>query len=93
MVAYFNSFTIEMTRKQAESASHQGQCDKDVAELLKDKKIQHQLAKISNATLTDELREYGAWDDEELKNRSANNARIIWIAACNIVEESRTRRR
>ena len=35
MNASFNRFTIKMTRRQAESASHQGQCTDDVASLLR----------------------------------------------------------
>ncbi len=86
MIAPFNSFEIEMTRKQALSISHPGDCEADVAALLKCPKIQSQLTKINDATLADELREYGAWDDEELKDRARNNARIIWIAAGNILD-------
>lgn len=88
MTAYFNRFCIDMTKAQAESASHQGQCDEDVEELLKHPKIKRQLAKISNEDLTSELREYGAWDAEQLKNREENEARIIWIAAGNINDET-----
>ena len=34
MEAYFNKFTIIMTKKQALSVSHAGKCDKDVELLL-----------------------------------------------------------
>ena len=33
-----------------------------------------------------ELREHGAWDDEELQDDQANIERLIWIAACDIKE-------
>lgn len=28
------------------------------------------------------LREYGAWDDDELHDDAANRARILWTACC-----------
>lgn len=87
MWATFNRFEIEMTKRQAESASHPGPCDNDVEILLQDRKIKRQLAKIPDKKLAEELKEYGAWSDEELENRKENEARIIWLAAGNIIEE------
>ncbi len=86
MYASFNHFEISMTKKQAISASHSGPCDLDVKALLHLPAIKKQLAKISDADLTAELYEYGAWDNEELSNHADNEERIIWIAAGNIVE-------
>jgi hypothetical protein len=86
MFAQFDRFEIKMTKAQAESAAHPGPCDVDVARLLASPSIKKQLAKISNEDLAKELREYGAWDSVELRDREANEARIIWIAAGNIVE-------
>lgn len=77
---------LNMTRQQAESASHQGQCDDDVACLAREPKIARQLARINTATLRDELREYGAWDDGELADHKQNLQRLVWIAAGDIVE-------
>lgn len=34
-----------------------------------------------------ELREYGAWEEEELKDDTANWRRIVWCAAHNINED------
>ena len=89
MFAYFNRFSIQMTMRQAESASHQGSCDDDVAQLLEDRRIVRQLDKISAEKIRDELREYGAWDADELADDDANRERIVWIAAGDIVENSR----
>lgn len=41
--------------------------------------------------LREELREYGAWDDDELQCHATNLARISWLAACDIMEEKHTR--
>jgi hypothetical protein len=80
---------IQMTMAQAESASHQGQCDADVLSLSNHRKIRAQLERIDPKALRDELREYGAWDDQELADHHQNLQRILWIAAGDIVENSR----
>lgn len=89
MYVTFNRFEIKMTMAQAESASHPGRCDSDVAALLQLPEIKRQLAKIPDAKLIEELKEYGAWDDEELQDRADNESRIIWLASCDITEEAR----
>lgn len=37
--------------------------------------------------IRDELREHGAWDDDELADDEANWRRIVWCAAHNINED------
>jgi folate-binding Fe-S cluster repair protein YgfZ len=76
-----------MTLAQAQSVSHQGKCDQDVIELMKVPAIARQLAKINPETLAKELREYGAWDAEQLANHQDNLQRLVWIAGCDIKEE------
>ena len=86
MKAHFNRFTIEMTKKQALFASHQGKCDEEVDYLLTLPKIRKQLRNIPDEDIIAELAEYGAWNNEELKDSYQNDMRIVWIAACNIKE-------
>lgn len=86
MIAEFDRFSISMSLKQAQSASHAGRCDEDVKALLKHPSIIKQLAAIASAKLVEELKEYGAWDAEELADHEMNKNRIIWLAACNISE-------
>jgi beta-lactamase class D len=83
---------IEMTLEQARSASHQGQCDADVAFLSTFPKIARQLAKIDAETLRKEHKEYGAWDADELADHDQNLRRILWLAAGDIVDEHFSRR-
>jgi hypothetical protein len=78
---------LQMTMEQAESASHSGECDDDVRELSKVPAIADQLAKIDPALLSAELKEYGAWDDEERADTDQNFQRILWLAACDITEQ------
>lgn len=87
MWASFNRFEIQLTKKQAASTSHSGDCEPEVLELLQLPAVKRQLKKINSEDLAAELKEYGAWNEEELADRAENEKRIIWIAACNITEE------
>lgn len=49
--------------------------------------ISEQLAKIDPDTLREELREYGAWDGDELADHDANLMRLVWVAACDVAED------
>jgi hypothetical protein len=87
--AYFDLFTLNMTLPDALSASHQGRCDDDVVILAETGYIAEQLYNIGEDFIRAELRGYGAWDDTELADAALNRHRIVWIAACNIREESK----
>lgn len=93
MEALFNRFSVRMTKEQALSGSHQGRCDEDVEELVKLPAIRRQLDKIPADDIRKELREYGAWDDQELSDDQENRLRLIWIACGNIKEELHERER
>lgn len=86
-----HGFSLQMTREQAESASHPGPCDDDVKALADLPKIRRQLDKISPEDIRAELKEYGAWDDIELADDQQNRLRLVWIAAGNIRDEIRER--
>ena len=80
---------LEMTLEQAHSVSHQGRCDADVRELSKVPEIKAQLDAIDPALLAAELKEYGAWDADELADHAQNLQRILWLAGADIAEEVR----
>ena len=84
---YFDRFTIALALEDALNCSHPGACDNDVAEVLTLDYVRNQFKHINDHDLSTELRDYGAWDAEELSDRAANEARIIWIAAGNIRDE------
>lgn len=92
MLASFDRFTISISLKQAQSASHPGRCDEDVKVLLKHPSIQKQLAKIPPEKLAAELKEYGAWEPEELADHEMNKNRIVWLAAGQINEDYKARK-
>ena len=78
---------LEMTIEQARSASHQGKCDEDVEELIDNPSIKKQLDAIGADAIRDDLKEMGAWNDEELANDAENRLRFVWIAAGHIAED------
>src|SRR5690348_12833774 len=77
---------LKMTLEQAESISHSGECDEDVKELSQVPEIKSQLEKLDKDVLVSELKEYGAWDAEELSDHSQNLQRILWILGCDLAE-------
>jgi hypothetical protein len=86
--AYFDRFALELPADAVAACSHQGDCGPDVEAWAPD------IIRPADCTpeaLAKELREYGAWDDEQLADDQANWERIVWIAAGNIQEESRAR--
>jgi len=77
---------FELRLSDAHYGHHQGQCDDDIADLRKVPYIAAILASINADLLRDELREYGAWDADELADHDANLDRILWIACGDITE-------
>jgi len=87
MFATFNRFELEMTLVQALSVSKGGpDATEKVEVVLQDKKIAAQLDAIGFENIRDELKEYGAWNDDELTDDDANCTRIVCIAGGNIRE-------
>ena len=77
---------LRLTRKDAESVSHSGDCEDDVLILMEKKYIKKQLDLIEPLQLIKELSEYCAWDDDELKDHKTNLIRWVWISGGDIVE-------
>jgi hypothetical protein len=88
MISQFERFSLVLTKEQGLSASHQGQCDEDVRALSEVPAIARQLRLLRPEDVAAELKEYGAWDAEELADHAQNVQRILWLAAGNIREES-----
>lgn len=77
---------LNITKRQAAGATHQGQCDTDVMELSQVPTIRRQLNRVDPGALRQELSEYGAWDEVELANHADNIQRLLWLAAGDITE-------
>jgi len=78
---------LQIKPEDAEACSHSGQCDDDVDALRKEPYIREQLDRLSPALVAECLREYGAWDAEELADHESNLDRLLWCACCDISEE------
>jgi hypothetical protein len=78
---------FQLTREQVMQGHHQGACDDDVAALANDSTITDQLSRVSTDIMALELREYGAWSEEELADRDANIRRLIWLACGDIQDQ------
>ncbi len=87
LYASFNYVEIGLTLEDAQSMSHQGRCDDDVADGSNIPYIAEQLAKLEPDRVRKELKEYGAWDEAELADHHQNIQRLLWLAAGNIAEE------
>jgi hypothetical protein len=83
---------LQITKNQAMTGSHQGQCDSDIEYLLTIPKIKRQVKKWGPEILKRELREYGAWEDHELEDHEANIRRMLWIVCGDIMENSKEKR-
>jgi hypothetical protein len=82
--ATFNLFEFELKLSDAEDMSQSGPVDAIVADYLNEPYIKQQLDAIPADKIRAELKEYGAWDAEELSDDEQNRARILWIASGNI---------
>jgi len=77
---------LNITKAQAHTGHHQGQCDRDIADLRRVPSIKKQLDRLDPDRVREVLRDYGAWDDDELSDHDANLDRLLWIACGDIVE-------
>lgn len=79
---------LQMTKREAAMCSHSGQCDNDVLLLSIKPSLAKQLEKITPELLAAELKEYGAWDAEQLADHEENKQRLLWIAANDITDKN-----
>jgi len=77
---------LALTLVDAESCSHSGDCSFSVDDVMNKRYIKKQLANIDKNDLAKELKEYGAWDEIELKDHAANLKRWLWLSANDIAE-------
>lgn len=79
---------LTITLADAQSASHSGRCDDDVAALRHKPSIRRQLAKWDAAEVRAALKEYGCWEADELADHETNLDRMLWLACCDVKEEA-----
>ena len=89
--ASFNRFELRLPGQCVTDCSHSGQCDSDVEGWVEKIRAQIEADNFPNKPTPDkiraELKEYGAWEPEELADDEQNFRRLIWIAAGNINDD------
>lgn len=84
MIIQLERFDISMPIPTALDCSRPGKNDEAVDQALA--YAGDQFDGIDPDLIREELREYGAWDEEELTDQEANMHRIFWLAACSARE-------
>lgn len=85
-LASFNRFEILLPEDCVYECSGPGDAEPAVLHWLNDAAVSAEIEQIPDEKLRAELREYGAWDDDELMDDEANHKRILWLSACDIRE-------
>jgi hypothetical protein len=86
--AYFNFIgSIQLSEDDIQSVPNSGPADEAIKALRLKPEIIEELREIDPLKLIEELKEYGAWDDEELSNHDDNLDRILWCAVNDIKED------
>ncbi len=89
--ASFNRFELRLSGEAVCAIAHAGPCDADVAQYAPIVRAQMEANNFPNKPTPEkiraELKEYGAWDAEELADDDQNWLRLVWSAACNIAED------
>ena len=83
----FGGETFTLKLGDARYCAQQGDCDAYVSDTLRLPYIAAQFEVLSPEAIRKDLREFGAWDAEQLANDEENRARLLWGAACQIKEE------
>jgi len=78
---------LNITKAQAHTGYHQGQCDSDIQVLRGVPAIKKQLDKLNPDTVVRVLKDYGAWDADDLSDHNDNLDRLLWIACGDIVDD------
>ena len=64
-----------------------GANDDYVEDVVRLPRVRDQLMKLDSDSVRGILREYGAWDDDELRNHVQNLHRLVWIALWDCKDE------
>lgn len=77
---------IPITGKLINEICTIGSNDSAVEKACKHWRVKEKLAKYTDEELAEELSEYGALDEDELKNRKDNEARIVWSLSWDVFD-------
>jgi hypothetical protein len=86
-IATFERFDITLPRDVALACSAPGRdAEPWIIQAMLAPALARQLVRLDPALVADELRQWGAWSDDELAQHHLNLRRIVWLAASNIRE-------
>src|SRR6478736_4299547 len=86
--AYFNYIgSIELPVEIVEMCPISGEADSAIAFMRTLPEVISELSEIDPEKLRLELKEYGAWEPEDITNHNTNLDRILWLACGNIQDE------
>lgn len=78
---------LNISEDQAAAGYHPGPCDLDIADIRQHPGIAAQLAALDPGLLANVLKEYGAWNSEELAQHEENLSRILWLACADLIDQ------
>jgi len=79
---------LKLTRQDVNYCSQSGDMENNVLETIKKPYVKKQLQKLDPEKLAKELKEFGAWDETQLKDHNENLLRWVWLSACDISERN-----
>jgi hypothetical protein len=80
-----NYTEFKLTKRQIDMVSHSGDCEDDARQVIKE--IRKQLDRLSPESIKNELWDYGAWDDVELRDHEMNLVRLVWTQGGQLADE------
>lgn len=82
-----NCKELKLRQSDLDSIPRHGPADEAIDVLVKEPHIAEQLDAYDADDIRKELKEYGAWDDEELQDDEQNRKRLLWVLIGNLQEE------
>ena len=79
---------LKITRNDANFCSQSGDMEQNCKQVMKKPYIKKQLEKLEPEKLAKELKEFGAWDSEQLENHEENILRWFWSSCCDISDRN-----
>lgn len=77
---------LKLSPEEASSGYHSGDCEDSVRGLLSLPQIKAQMEALPMEAVRAHLREYGAWDEEELADDDMCLVRTLWLACADLVD-------
>lgn len=77
---------LEIDLKTAAIGYHPGDCSYDIEYIRSIPEIKKQLMALDPGLLARVLKEYGGWDDQELRQHDKNLGRILWLACADLID-------